>query len=285
VRLALIANPGSGGGLDAGALAELLLDAGARSVDAYHPRDLDSVRAAVPDRLVAAGGDGTIGRCAAMAGRVDVPLALIPAGTANDFARAQRLPTDPREAARLAVTGTHLRRLELGWLSGGTPFVNVASLGLASVAAQRAATLKTRLGPLAYGVGALRAAAEEHPITVAIVVDGAPAFHGDVWQVIVAAGGHFGAGSRVDVANPRDGELDVAVIPAGSRLGLAWRALGMRTGGLARQRGVTHVRGCEVELHLPPGTDLNVDGEVVRAAEPERITARAGAFALVAPDR
>src|SRR3712207_4399226 len=85
VHLALIANPGSGGGTDADALAELLRREGAGAVDTYHLRDLDDVRTAIPDRLVAAGGDGTIARVAALAGRLDVPLAVIPAGTANDF--------------------------------------------------------------------------------------------------------------------------------------------------------------------------------------------------------
>ena len=54
----------------------------------------------------------------------------------------------------LAVDGHGLRRLELGRLGDGRPFVNVASAGLASVAARRAAPLKPRLGPLAYAVGA-----------------------------------------------------------------------------------------------------------------------------------
>ena len=88
-----------------------------------------------------------------------MPLAVLPTGTANDFARAYGLPGDPREAAELAADGERTRPLELGRLADGRPFVNVASAGLASVAARNAQPLKPRLGPLAYGVGALRAAA------------------------------------------------------------------------------------------------------------------------------
>ena len=58
-----------------------------------------------------AGGDGTIGGVAELAGGLDVPLAVIPAGTANDFARANGIPLDRRGRAargvrdRAAATG------------------------------------------------------------------------------------------------------------------------------------------------------------------------------------
>ncbi len=282
MRVALIANAGSGSGTDPEALAGRLRAAGAEAT-VHGISELDAVRRARPERVVAAGGDGTIARAAALAGELGVPLAVVPAGTANDFARGQGIPGDVATACELAVRGHRLRTLDLGRLGDGTPFVNVASAGLAAVAARRAATYKSRLGRLAYAVGALRSAAAEHPLTVVALADSVPVFRGQAWQVIVAVTGTFGGGSRVDVADPQDGMLDVAVVPAGSRAGLARRAIGMRTGGLADQRGVVHARGCSVELHMAAGTELNVDGEVVRAAEPERLRLESRAFALVVP--
>src|SRR4051812_17465223 len=101
------------------------------SVFGCEPADLERAEAAAPERLVVAGGDGTIGPVADLAGRLDVPLGVVPGGTANDFARATGLPLDPVEAAVVAVTGSRLRRFELGRLGDGRPFVNVASAGLA----------------------------------------------------------------------------------------------------------------------------------------------------------
>ena len=105
------------------------------------------------DRIAVAGGDGTIAPVAALASELGVPLGVIPGGTANDFARVNGLPFDPVEAARLAATGSELRPLELGRLADGRPFVNSAAAGLASVAGRRAQPLKSRYGPLAYGIG------------------------------------------------------------------------------------------------------------------------------------
>ena len=249
-------------------------------VGGWRTEELARLAALRPDRLVVAGGDGTIAPAAELAGRLDVPLAVIPAGTANDFARANELPQDHAEAARLAVTGQRVRRLELGRLAGGQPFVNVASAGLASVAAHRAKPLKPRLGALAYAVGAMHAAVSAHPVPVTVRVDGAVAFDGRCWQVIVAVTGAFGGGSGLEVADPGDGRLDVVVLPAGSRLALVRRAWGLRRQTVAAQPAVDHHCGRLVEAQLPPGSHVNADGEL-RDDGLARVTVERAAYALV----
>ena len=235
-----------------------------------------------PERIAVAGGDGTIGPVADLAGRLDVPLAVIAAGTANDFGRVHGLPDDLLEAAVLAAAGTDTRPLELGRLADGHPFVNVASAGLATVAARTAEPLKPRLGALAYAVGAIRAAAAAGPLRATVRVDGRSAFAGECWQAIVAVSGAFGGGSGIAEADPEDGALDVVVLPAGSRIGLARRAWGLRAQTSAQQHGVEHARGRVVEVDLPSGTELNVDGEVRRGGL-ERVSVQPRAFRLVVP--
>ena len=283
MRIAFAANRASGGGLDPEPLAAEMRARGAEvAVFGCEEDDLERAVAWGPDRLAVAGGDGTVGPVAERAGRLDIPLAVIPTGTANDFARAYDLPADAREAAALAVEGEHTRPLELGRLADGRPFVNVASAGLASVAARNAQPLKPRLGPLAYGVGALHAAAREQPFEVTIGADGRTLFEGGAWQVIVAVSGAFGGGSGVAEADPDDGVLDVVILPAGSRAGLARRAWGLRRRTIAQQRDVPHERGHVVEIDLPEGSEINVDGEI-REGGLERVTVQARAFRLVVP--
>jgi len=282
MRVALVVNKASGGGTDPAPLERAMRDHGAEvTTCGCEPADLGTIPAAEPERVVVAGGDGTVGSAAELAGRLDVPLGVIPGGTANDYVRATGLPLDPVEAARLAVTGTRLERYELGRLGDGRPFVNVASAGLASVAARRADPLKPRLGPLAYAAGAVHAAASSSPLRCSVRADGATVFDGEAWQVIVAVTGAFGGGSRVGAADPSDGVLDVAVIPAGSRIGLARRAWGLKRHTIADQRGVEHHRGRVLELGVPDGTEYNADGEIRRGGL-ERVTAEADAYALVA---
>jgi diacylglycerol kinase family enzyme len=275
VRLALVTNRKSGRHLDPARVAALLGGA-----EVYGLDELDRVRDV--DRIVVSGGDGTIAPVAERAGALGVPLAVIPAGTANDFARANGIPADVEAAARLAVRGTALRSLELGRLSTGRPFVNVASAGLSSLAGRRAQPLKSRFGPLAYGLGAVRAAATGAPLRVCVRVDGAEVFDGETWQVMVACTGAFGGGSGIGAADATDGELDVVIVPSGSRAVLVRRAWGLRTRTIERQRAVPHFEGRVVEVRLPSGAELNVDGEFVSGGL-DRVTARAAAFSLVVP--
>ncbi len=278
VRVALIANRASGGGLDPEPLVRAM-DADV-SVFGCETEELERAAATAPERLVVAGGDGTVAAVAELAGRLGVPLGVIPGGTANDYVRATGLPLDPLEAARLAGSGTRTRAFELGRLGDGRPFVNVASAGLASVAARRAAPLKPRLGPLAYAAGALRAAATTPPMPCTVRADGETVHEGAAWQVIVAVTGAFGGGSQVGAADPGDGVLDVAILPAGSRLGLARRAWGLKRGTIAEQAGVAHHRGDLIEVALPDGAEFNADGEV-RERGLERVTVERDAYVLV----
>jgi diacylglycerol kinase family enzyme len=277
-RVALLANEGSGTGCDPGDLERLLTRHGA-SVTVFPFEDVRQAAATRPDRLAVAGGDGSIAAAAAAAGEVGAALAVIPSGTANDFARGAGLPVDPEEACRLAATGTEERVRELARMDG-RPFVNVASAGLAAGAARAAAPHKRRLGVLAYVIGAARAGLTGHAVPSRLRADGHEVFDGPAWQVIVSSSGRFGAGSSVAAADPSDGRLDATVIEAGSRARLVVHAYGLRSGHIASQRGVRHVRGGALELDVPEGTDFNVDGEILTHG-PARFTVQADAFRLV----
>ena len=283
MRIALAANTESGGGLDPEPLVAAMRRHGAEvETCGCADDDLERIERSAPDRVAVAGGDGTIGPFAELAGRLGVPLAVIPTGTANDFARATGIPQDPEEAAELAAAGENTRVLELGRLADGRPFVNTASAGLAAKAARHASPFKPILGPFAYAVGALWAAATESPLRCTLTVDGREAYDGGAWQVIVGVTGAFGGGSDMGVADPRDGVLDVAILPAGSRIALAHRAWGLRRGTIAEQRPVEHFRGDVLEVELQPTAELNVDGEI-RDGGLERVTVESGAYALIVP--
>jgi diacylglycerol kinase (ATP) len=231
-----------------------------------------------PERMVVAGGDGSIGPAAEVAGGADVPLAIVPVGTANDFARALGIPLDPAEACRVAVVGYERRRLELGRF-GSRPFVNVASAGLSPVAARKARGLKRVLGPFAYSVGAVRAGVRARPVRCRIGCDGEPFFDGRAWQVSVAVTGAFGGGATVD-ADPSDGALDVVVLESGSRARLVAHAYRLRAGRVGPRRGVSRRRCQETEIRTDGDYGFNVDGELVEA-DCVRCRVEEGAFEVV----
>ena len=259
--IALLTNPDSGSG-DAEDVARCLREHGLE-VSEYPLDEAAEAISSQPDEMVVAGGDGSLACVAAPAARAGIRLAVIPTGTANDFARELEIPLDIDEACRLAAGGTRTRRLDVGRM-GDRPFLNVASTGLPPAAAEHADGLKETLGPLAYAVGAARAGMKEEPIACTVRCDGEEIHSGEAWQVTVACSGAFGGGSSIET-ELSDKRLDVVVIEAGPRLKLAQHAYGLRRGGVGEQEGVTKVRCAEAEVELDGVVPWNVDGELVDA--------------------
>lgn len=274
--IALLANPKSGSG-EAGEVERALRARGLEVTRFDLDRSAEVAKAA-PERVIVAGGDGSIGRAAEAAAAARAPLGVVPVGTANDFARALGLPDDPAEATELAATGERRQRLDLGRI-GHRPFVNAASTGLSPVAARKAHGLKRFLGPLSYTVGALRAGLFAQPIEARVAVDGRPAFEGRAWQLIVGLTGAFGGGAEID-SDPADGRLDLVAIEARSRARLVLHGYGLRAGTVEEQDGVITATGARIEVEIDSDAGFNVDGELVDERRLE-FTAEPRAFEVV----
>jgi len=80
------------------------------------------------DAVVAAGGDGTVSAVASALAGGTVPLAVLPLGTLNHFAKDLKMPLGVPEAAQAIASG-HVRQIDVGELNGRT-FINNSSIGL-----------------------------------------------------------------------------------------------------------------------------------------------------------
>ena len=111
------------------------------------------------DRVVCAGGDGTLSET--VAGLMDLAeppvLGYVPAGSTNDCAHNLRLPAGVAKAAAVAAEGVP-QAIDVGRINGN-PFVYVAAFGaFTEVAYDTPQELKNALGHLAYiveGIGQL----------------------------------------------------------------------------------------------------------------------------------
>lgn len=262
---------------------ELLRTCGAelRELDVTELDAFDPTNSPAVDRVIVAGGDGSVAPAAQFAGGLGCPLGVLATGTANDFARVRGLPTELKAACELAVNGNELRWVDLGF-HGDRPFLNVASTGLSVTAARRAAPLKRRLGALAYAAGAIRAGVGGRPLRARVRVDEIEVFAGWAWQIIVSNTGAFGGGAEVP-ADEHDALLDVTVIPRGPRLDLIRRAWGMRLGDLAGQGGVDQHSGHRIEVETRGARLYVADGEACpEPYETAVFTVQPAAFQLIA---
>ncbi|MCB6994211.1 YegS/Rv2252/BmrU family lipid kinase [bacterium 210820-DFI.6.37] len=102
-------------------------------------------------QIIAAGGDGTINICVNAMIRHDIhlPLAIFPAGTANDFAYYFEIPNDIDGMVDIAL-GDHFTNADVGKVNDRY-FVNVAAMGaLIDVSQKTDPNLKNTIGVMAY---------------------------------------------------------------------------------------------------------------------------------------
>jgi YegS/Rv2252/BmrU family lipid kinase len=193
------------------------------------------------DVLVVFGGDGTVHEVAnglPLGG--DGPLiALLPAGTGNDLARAIGMPPDP-VAAATELAGARPRALDL-LDCGPLRAANGINAGFAAAATDvLSRRVKKALGPAAYVVGGVRAGIDPPTWPARVEVDG-QVVEGEALAVVVGNGGSFGGGRwLIPDADVGDGLLDVLVVPAGVSKARLARHLAMDhrlPGDLPRLRG------------------------------------------------
>ena len=101
--------------------------------------------------ILISGGDGTINQVINILKEknLDIPIAILPLGTANDFAKHLGIPQDIEKACEMILNGK-VHSIDLG-KANDRYFINVFSFGLFSDISQKTPThLKNTIGKLAY---------------------------------------------------------------------------------------------------------------------------------------
>jgi diacylglycerol kinase (ATP) len=162
------------------------------------------------DLVFAWGGDGTVRRCVEAIAGSKAKLAVLPAGTANLFARNLGIPLELEAAVAVGLRG-ETRRLDIGRFDG-EPFAVMAGAGFDAAMIRDADALKERIGRAAYlwsGARNLR----ERTFTAQIEVDGAEWFEGPVSCILLGNLGELFGGVEVfPDARPDDGMLELGIV-------------------------------------------------------------------------
>ncbi len=282
----LVVNGNASGAADVARATQELRNAGAQvraHVTGSEAELAAVVREAGDRRLVLVGGDGTVHALANLDLPALPPTALLPAGRANNIARALGIPVDWSAAAELAVRG---RPAAVDLLHVVTPertLFAVEGVSAGFHAAARHRYNGTNSADLAAGVRALAAELRAfRPRTVALRGDGAPLFAGPAAQVFLSNLPYFGFGFHVDpVADPSDGRLEAIVLEAGSRRDIVRMLAAARDGRHLERAGVTWSRAtrAHVEQPLPLVADAQPLGVTTAT-----VTVAAGRLRLVAPE-
>ena len=115
------------------------------------------------ERIVAAGGDGTINEVVNGIAGSDAALGLLPIGTMNVFATELGLPSYDLNRCWEIIKAEHTRLIDLP-SANGKHFVQLAGVGLdAQVVKETSVAFKRNFGPLSYLFSAAQIAGRQPP--------------------------------------------------------------------------------------------------------------------------
>ncbi|HSM83248.1 MAG TPA: YegS/Rv2252/BmrU family lipid kinase [Nodosilinea sp.] len=219
--------------------------------------------------IIASGGDGTVSAVAGAAMNTNIPLGIIPRGTANAFSVGLGIPTNLRAACETILAGnTHVIDAAR---CNDIPMILLAGVGFeAGMVDGASRQLKNELGNLAYVLSGARQLAAAEPFTATLEIDG------EVSTVTTTA---------ITVANvapstsvlaqglgeviPDDGLMEVTIATSTTRLqginALASLVAAAAWGNPTQRDDLTCLRTNYLKVTTDPPQKLVIDGEILEA--------------------
>jgi YegS/Rv2252/BmrU family lipid kinase len=231
------------------------------------------------DRLVVAGGDGTINEALNGLEGPTPPLAIVPLGTANVLAHELGLGRRAASVAAAIAEGRP-RDVTLG-LVNGRRFSMMAGVGFdAHVVRDVDSKLKRAIGKGAYALETLRQLLVFAPRFYDVTIDGAAHRAASV----IVCNGHYYGGKFVAAPAARLDAPDFQVVLFGraGRWATLRYAAALALGRLSKLQDVTILPARTVEIAGPTGEPVQADGDIV-AHLPARFEAMPDAAILVGP--
>lgn len=218
-------------------------------------------------RLVVAGGDGTVNEAVSAIVQIDEDqrpeLAIIPLGTANDFATANRIPGSIDDSLLLAVEGQSC--LVDCVKANDRCFINVATAGFgAEITADTPVELKNFLGGGAYTLTGVVKALGFKPYDGTITVDDGSYEGGILLGAFCNSRLAGGGQSLAPNAMIDDGLMDLTLVCPFLPHDLP-KVIEEINNPSINGEFVKHTRTSWLEIDFPNPLPLNLDGEPYRS--------------------
>jgi YegS/Rv2252/BmrU family lipid kinase len=281
-KASLIFNPSSGQGDPVEQLVtirDILEPAINLDICPIHNKEIGAaelVRRAIAEgasMILAAGGDGTVSAVAEALINTEIPLGIIPTGTANSFARALGISSDITVACQTILTGVN-RRVDIA-LCNGKPMVLLAGIGYEAESIEQAKHgLKKVLGVLAYIQGGIKQFWNLKAFETQVETENQTICLPSVAVTIANAApvtsflAHGAAGVILD-----DGLLDVTIVAPTNRTNALFAAYHLLitgfTGNTTNRNDIQYLRAKSVKVRTEPPQKVVLDGNLIETTPVE----------------
>jgi YegS/Rv2252/BmrU family lipid kinase len=213
------------------------------------------------DLVIVGGGDGSVNAAIEGLLATQLPVGVIPLGTANNLARTLAIPNVIADACQVIAEG-YKQSIDLGWVNGEY-FFNVAGIGLSANINQAVAkSLKRRWGVIAYAVTALKLVSQQRRWHAEIRCNG-ETIHVKTYQITICNGRHYGSGLTVSAdAAIDDQRLDLCSLEIQHWWQVPFLVPALTRGEYATGQGIRTLQSQEIEIHTDRPQPIDTDGEI-----------------------
>jgi YegS/Rv2252/BmrU family lipid kinase len=211
--------------------------------------------------ILVAGGDGTVDSVVnAMKNKdINIPIGILPVGTANDFGKLINMPNDVEEACRQILNSKPVA-VDVGKINNKY-FINVASSGLFTDISQKIdINLKNTLGKVAYSLKGIEEIPNFRKLKIKISSKECK-YHGEMYLLLVFNGKSAGNLNLATEAEITDGKLDVIVFKAIQLIELLPLLIKLLRGEHLDSDKVVYFRTDDVYIESSEDIVTDIDGE------------------------
>ncbi|GAB3259310.1 YegS/Rv2252/BmrU family lipid kinase [Larkinella harenae] len=163
-----------------------------------------------PDRLVAVGGDGTIKFVADHALKANLPLGILPAGSANGMARELGIPATLEDSLPILVDGVE-KPIDLIRINGTEHCLHLSDIGMNAQLVKYFEEGKIR-GKIGYARGVMRVLMRRRLLRLKINLEDTTVLR-SAFMVVLANARMYGTGALINPdGSVTDGKFEVVVM-------------------------------------------------------------------------
>ncbi len=218
------------------------------------------------DLVIASGGDGTVSAVAEALIHTEIPLGVIPRGTANAFATALGIPTNIPDACQTILQGL-VRAIDAATCNG-KPTILLTGIGWEAETVEQAdREFKNWFGVMAYLVAGIEKLWEMKSFQVEVEIEGEITMLRAIAVTVANAAPPTsvlaqGPGGVI----PDDGLLDVTILSTQTEFSTLQAVSSLMTGALrgtaSQHNDVLYLRTNRIKVNTNPPQKVTVDGEL-----------------------
>ena len=239
----------------------------------------DQLKQYRPDRVVACGGDGTVQLVAKNLMQKNIPVGIVPLGSANGLATALLIPTKIEEAVDLVFSEPKTIMLDLLRFNDDHICTHLADVGINARLVKNYEAEGNR-GMLGYAKHLLPSI-KESPLFKYTVRTAEGLYEKEGYMIVIANANMYGTGIRISDGSDSDGKFEISNIEKVA-LDEAIKAGLTRFNVFVDKDMFSDVISCDgAEIQIDQKVDFQIDGEYMGVVDRLKVTIHPSAIPVL----